>query len=154
MATTLKGERLLSKVPFGHWKTQTFIAGLRWGALTAPFVIDAPMNRRIFETYVETQLAPTLQPGDIVILDNLPAHKSAAAEATIRARGAWLLFLPPYSPDLNPIEMGFAKLKALLRASAIRTIDAPWRAIGENLRSLHARRVQELLRRRRIGHRC
>jgi len=145
VATTLKGERLLSKVPFGHWKTQTFIAGLRWGALTAPFVIDAPMNRRlephrlvfldetgtttkmtrlrgrcrIFETYVETQLAPTLKPGDIVILDNLPAHKSAAAEATIRARGAWLLFLPPYSPDLNPIEMGFAKLKALLRARAI-----------------------------------
>ena len=127
----LKGERLLSKVPFGHWKTQTFIAGLRWGALTAPFVIDAPMNWRIFETYVETQLAPTLQPGDIVILDNLPAHKSAAAEATIRARGARLLFLPPYSPDLNPIEMGFAKLKALLRARAIRTIDALWRAIGE-----------------------
>jgi transposase len=102
---------------------------LRWGALTAPFVIDAPMDRRIFETYV--QLAPTLQPGDIVILDNLPAHKSALAEAAIRAKGAWLLFLPPHSPDLNPIEMAFAKLKALLRARAIRTIDALWRAIGE-----------------------
>ena len=85
----------------------------------------------IFETYVETQLAPTLQPGDIVILDNLPAHKSALAEATIRPKGAWLLFLPPYSPDLNPIEMAFAKLKALLRARAIRTIDALWRAIGD-----------------------
>ena len=81
--------------------------------------------------YVETQLAPTLQPGDIVILDNLPAHKSAPAEAAIRAKGAWLLFLPPYSPDLNPIEMAFAKLKTLLRARAIRTIDALWRAIGE-----------------------
>jgi DDE superfamily endonuclease len=100
-----KGQRLLSKVPFGHWKTQTFVAGLRCGALTAPSVIDAPMDRRIFETYVETQLAPTLQPGDVVILDNLPAHKSAAAEAAIRAKGAWLLFLPPYNPDLNPIEM-------------------------------------------------
>src|SRR5271163_4374920 len=106
-------------------------AHARRRALTAPFVIDAPMDRRIFETYVETQLAPTLQPGDIVILDNLPAHKSAAAEATIRAKGAWLLFLPPYSPDLNPIEMAFAKLKTLLRARAIRTIDALWRAIGE-----------------------
>jgi transposase len=108
-----------------------FIAGLRCDALTAPFVIDAPMDRRIFETYVETQLAPTLKPGDIVICDNLPAHKSAAAEQAIRAQGAWLLFLPPYSPDLNPIEMAFAKLKALLRARAIRTIDALWRAIGE-----------------------
>jgi transposase len=94
----LNGQRLLSKAPFGHWKTQTFIAGLRCGALTAPFVIDAPMDRRIFETYVETQVAPTLQPGDVVILDNLPAHKSAAAETAIRAKGAWLLFLPPYTP--------------------------------------------------------
>jgi transposase len=90
-----KGQRLLSKAPFGHWKTQTFVAGLRCDALTAPFVIDAPMDRRIFETYVETQLAPTLKPGDIVILDNLPAHKSAAAAQTILAKGAWLLFLPP-----------------------------------------------------------
>src|ERR1700729_3781635 len=125
-----KGQRLLSKVPFGHWKTQTFIAGLRCDALTAPFVIDAPMDRRIFETYVETQLAPTLRPGDVVVLDNLPAHKSAAAEQAVRAMGAWLLFLPPYSPDLNPIEMAFAKLKALLRARAVRTIDALWRSIG------------------------
>ena len=126
-----KGQRLFSKVPLGHWMTQNFIAGLRCDALTAPFVIDAPINRRIFETYVETQLAPTLKPGDVVVLDNLPAHKSAAAEQAIRATGAWLLFLPPYSPDLNPIEMAFAKLKALLRARAVRTIDALWRAIGE-----------------------
>jgi transposase len=126
-----KGERLFAKAPFGHWKTQTFIAALRRAALTAPFVIDAPMDRRIFETYVETQLAPTLGPGDIVISDNLPAHKSVAAEKAIRARGARLLFLPPYSPDLNPIEMAFAKLKALLRAKAIRTIDGLWRTIGE-----------------------
>jgi transposase len=127
----LRGQRLLSKAPFGHWKTQTFITGLQCDALTAPFVIDASMDRRIFETYVETQLAPTLRPGDIVVLDNLPAHKSAAAEQAVRAIGAWLLFLPPYSPDLNPIEMAFAKLKALLRARAVRTIDALWCAIGE-----------------------
>lgn len=104
----LRGQRLKSKAPFGHWKTQTFIAGLRCHGLTAPFVIDRPMNRRIFETYVETVLAPS----DVVILDNLSVHKSKAAEEAIRAKGAWLLFLPPYSPDLNPIEMAFAKLKA------------------------------------------
>jgi transposase len=126
-----KGGRLRSKAPFGHWKTQTFVAGLRCGALTAPWVIDAPMDRAIFETYVRTQLAPTLEKGDIVILDNLPAHKSPAAQQAIRERGAWLLFLPPYSPDLNPIEMAFAKLKAQLRAMAMRTIDELWKAIGQ-----------------------
>jgi transposase len=126
-----KGKRLCAKAPFGHWKTQTFVAGLRAGALIAPFVIDAPMDRQIFEVYVESQLAPTLREGDIVVLDNLPAHKSQRAEALIRARGAWLLFLPPYSPDLNPIEMAFSKLKARLRAMAIRTIDELWKAIGE-----------------------
>ena len=126
-----KGRRLRSKAPFGHWKTQTFVAGLRCGALTAPWVIDGPMDRSIFETYVRTQLAPTLQKGDIVILDNLPAHKSQAAEQAVREKGAWLLFLPPYSPDLNPIEMAFAKLKAHLRAKAIRTIDEIWKAIGQ-----------------------
>ena len=110
-----RGQRLRSKAPFGHWKTQTFVAGLRCGALTAPWVVDAPMDRAIFDTYVRTQLAPTRQDGDIVILDNLPAHKSPAAEQAIREQGAWLLFLPPYSPDLNPIEMAFAKLKAHLR---------------------------------------
>jgi transposase len=126
-----KGQRLRSKAPFGHWKTQTFIAGLRCFGLTAPFVIDAPMNRRIFDTYVETQLAPTLSAGDVVILDNLAAHKSPKAEAAIKARGAWMLFLPPYSPDLNPIEMAFSKLKANLRARAIRTIHGLWQAIGD-----------------------
>lgn len=127
----LKGLRLRSKAPFGHWKTQTFIAGLRCFGLTAPFVIDRPMNRRIFEAYVETQLAPTLSAGDVVILDNLAAHKSSKAEAAIKARGAWMLFLPPYSPDLNPIEMAFSKLKAHLRARAIRTFDGLWQAIGD-----------------------
>ena len=127
----LKGRRLRSKAPFGHWKTQTFVAGLRCGALTAPFVIDAPMDRRIFETYVETQLVPTFEKGDIVIMDNLPAHKSPIAEKAILDRGAQVLFLPPYSPDLNPIEMAFSKLKPHLRARAVRTIDELWKAIGQ-----------------------
>ncbi len=125
-----KGSRLNSKAPFGHWGTQTFVAGLRCDGITAPWVIDAPMNRDIFDTYVETQLAPVLRPGDVVILDNLSSHKSERAAQAIQARGAWMLFLPPYSPDLNPIEMAFAKLKAHLRATAARTIDALWKAIG------------------------
>ena len=111
-----RGARLKADGPFGHWATQTFIAGLRCDGLTAPWVVDQPMNRQIFDTYVETQLAPTLQQGDVVILDNLPSHKSAKAEAILKQRGAWFLFLPPYSPDLNPIEMAFAKLKAHLQA--------------------------------------
>jgi len=126
-----KGQRLRAKAPFGHWKTQTFVAGLRHRRLTAPFVVDQPMNRRIFDTWIETQLAPTLAKGDVVILDNLAAHKSPAAEAAIRAKGAWMLFLPPYSPDLNPIEMAFSKLKSHLRAKAARTIDDLWNAIGD-----------------------
>lgn len=126
-----KGQRLKGQAPFGHWKTQTFIAGLRRNGLTAPFVVDQPMNRRIFETWVQTQLAPTLSKGDVVILDNLAAHKSPAAEQAVRERGAWLLFLPAYSPDLNPIEMAFSKLKAHLRARAARTIDDLWQAIGD-----------------------
>lgn len=125
-----KGTRLNSKAPFGHWGTQTFVAGLKCDGLIAPWVIDAPMNRVIFETYVETQLAPALKPGDVVILDNLSSHKSERAEKAIRAQGAGLLFLPPYSPELNPIEMAFAKLKANLRARAVRTIDDLWKAIS------------------------
>lgn len=125
-----KGQRFRCKAPFGHWMTQTFVAGLRCDKLTAPFVVNAPMNRRIFETYVEKELAPALAKGDVVIIDNLAAHKSKAAEKAIKARGARILFLPPYSPDLNPIEMAFAKLKANLRAKAVRTIDALWPEIG------------------------
>ena len=104
-----RGARLKADAPFGHWATQTFIAGLRCDGLTAPWVIDQPMDRQIFATYVETQLAPMLQQGDVVILDNLASHKSEKAEAILKQRGAWFLFLPPYSPDLNPIEMAFAK---------------------------------------------
>jgi hypothetical protein len=103
---SLKGHRLPAAAPFGHWMTQTFVAGLRCHELSAPWVLDGPLNRRAFETYVETQLAPTLSPGDVVILDNLSAHKSAKAAELLRQRGAWFLFLPPYSPDLNPIEIG------------------------------------------------
>ena len=125
-----RGQRLKATAPFGHWKTQTFIAALRHDGLTAPWIIDAPMNRAIFEAYVETQLAPTLQPGDVVILDNLASHKSIKAEAALKKRGAWFLFLPPYSPDLNPIEMAFSKLKAHLRRIKARTITDLWQAVG------------------------
>jgi len=126
----LQGQRLKARAPFGHWKTQTFIAGLRCDGLTAPWIIDRPMTKEIFETYVETQLAPTLATGDVVILDNLPSHKSEKARAILKDRGAWFLFLPPYSPDLNPIEMAFSKLKAHLRRIGARTIDDLWRAVG------------------------
>lgn len=122
-----KEQRLYAKAPFGHWLTQTFIAGLRCQGLTAPWVIDGPMTRRIFETYVETQLAPTLSPGAVVILDNLPAHKSEKAAQCLKQRGAWFLFLPPYSPDLNPIELVFSQIKAHLRKAEARTVEALWR---------------------------
>ena len=127
---SLTGQRLNSKAPFGRWGTQTFVAGLKCDGLVAPWIVNAPMNRVIFDTYVETQLAPVLKPSDVVIMDNLSSHKSTKAESMIRAKGAWLLFLPPYSPDLNPIEMAFSKLKAHLRAIAARTIDDLWKAIG------------------------
>ena len=103
---------------------------VRCDGITAPWVIDCPMTRVIFETYVETQLAPTLNPGDVVILDNLSSHKSEKAAAILKDRGAWFLFTPPYSPDLNPIEMAFSKLKAHLRRIGARTIDALWKEIG------------------------
>jgi transposase len=126
-----RGERLRAAAPFGHWGTQTFIAALRSDGLTAPWVLNGPMNREAFDIYVETQLAPTLYQGDVVILDNLAAHKSERAVKALKARGAWFLFLPPYSPDLNPIEMAFSKLKAHLRKAGARTIDALWRAVGD-----------------------
>lgn len=126
-----KGSRFVAYAPFGHWKTQTFIAGLRCHGLTAPWIVNAPMNSRIFETWVDTQLAPTLSKGDVVILDNVGFHKSERAEQLVRAKGAWLLFLPPYSPDLNPIEMAFSKLKALLRKRAARSFDTITQALGD-----------------------
>jgi transposase len=126
-----KGQRLRMSAPFGHWTTHTFIAGLRCSELSAPWVIDGPITRLAFEAYVETQLAPTLQKGDVVILDNLAVHKSETAAQCLKQRGAWFLFLPPYSPDMNPIEQAFAKIKAHLRKAEARTFDALWRAIGD-----------------------
>ena len=126
-----RGERLKAQAPFGKWSTQTFIAGLRCNQLIAPFLVDGAMDGEAFDVYAETQLAPLLHKGDVVILDNLNVHKSPRAAAALAARGAWFLFLPKYSPDLNPIEMAFAKLKAHLRKAAARTIDALWRAVGD-----------------------
>ncbi|MFA1676367.1 IS630 family transposase [Rhizobium mongolense] len=126
-----KGQRYRTHAPFGKWRTQTFIAGLRCHGLTAPFIVDAPMNRRIFEAWIETQLAPTLSKGDVVVLDNVGFHKSERAAQLVKERGAWLLFLPAYSPDLNPIEMAFSKLKTLLRKRAARSFDAITKALGE-----------------------
>ena len=126
-----KGERVVDKAPYGHWLSQTFIAGLRHDSLVAPWVIDGAMNRVMFNTYIETQLAPTLNKGDVVICDNLASHKSAYAQECLADIGAWFLFLPPYSPDLNPIQMAFSKIKALLRKHRARTYYALWRAIGD-----------------------
>jgi transposase len=127
------GQRLMASVPFGHWKTMTFIAALRCDRLTAPWVIDGPINGELFALYMETQLAPTLAKGDVVILDNLGSHKGKRARNAVRARGAHFFFLPPYSPDLNPIEQVFAKLKHLTRAAEPRIVETTWRKAGELL---------------------
>jgi transposase len=128
-----RGERLVAKVPHGHWKTMTFLAALRHDRIEAPWLLDGPINGESFRTYVEKVLAPTLQPGDLVIMDNLGSHKGKAVRRAIRSAGAKLFFLPKYSPDLNPIEQVFAKLKHLLRNAAARTIEAAVAAIGELL---------------------
>ena len=126
-----RGERLLADAPFGRWHTQTFVAGLRWDGLVAPWIVDGAMDGPAFDAYVRTQLAPSLRRGDVVILDNLNVHKSPRAAKALAERGAWFLFLPKYSPDLNPIEQAFAKLKTLLRKAKARTYDALWRAVGD-----------------------
>jgi len=128
-----RGCRVVGRVPWGHWKTMTFVAGLRHDAITAPFVIDKAMNRAIFLEYLRQCLVPTLSDGDIVVMDNLPAHKGEAVREIIEAAGAELRYLPPYSPDLNPIEQAFAKLKAHLRKAQERTIDTLWPRIGKIL---------------------
>jgi len=125
-----RGRRLIARVPFGHWKTSTFLAALRWDGVAAPAVFDGPINGRSFTAYVEQVLVPSLQPGDIVVLDNLGSHKGKAARNAIERAGAELRFLPPYSPDLNPIEQVFAKLKTLLRRVAPRTRSTLWQRIG------------------------
>jgi transposase len=128
-----RGQRLQASVPHGHWKTLTFIAALRADRVDAPWVIDGPINGELFALYVENVLAPTLAKGDIVILDNLGSHKSKRARRAIRKAGAHILFLPPYSPDLNPIEQLFAKLKHLMRKAEARTVEDTWRKVGELL---------------------
>ena len=117
-------------MPHDHWKTLTFIAALRHDRIDAPCVLDGPINGSLFQDYVEQVLVPELRPGDIVVMDNLGSHKGAGVRAAIEAAGASLLYLPPYSPDFNPIEQAFAKLKAMLRKAAERTLDDLWRSIG------------------------
>jgi transposase len=128
-----KGQRLVAKAPFGKWRTLTFLAALRSDRLDAPCVLDGPINGRSFLAYVEQILVPTLSHGDIVIMDNLGSHKGRAVRKAIRTAGAKLFFLPPYSPDLNPIEQAFAKLKTLLRKAEERTVEATWKRIGDLL---------------------
>lgn len=128
------GQRLLAKAPHGHWRTTTFLAALRHDGIGAPLTLDGPMDGETFRAWAEQFLAPILKPGDIVIMDNLPAHKVAGIREAIEAQGAHLLYLPPYSPDLNPIEQVFAKFKALLRKAAARTVGKLWNEIANVLR--------------------
>jgi transposase len=125
-----RGERLRSPIPHGHWKTTTFVAGLRVSGMVAPMVLDGPINGVAFQAYVDQVLVPELRPGDIVIMDNLGSHKGAGVRAAIEAAGAELLYLPTYSPEFNPIENAFAKLKAMLRKVAARTVEGLWNTIG------------------------
>jgi transposase len=130
---SLQGTRLLAKVPHGHWKTTTFLAALRTSGLTAPLVVDGAINGELFLAYVRQQLVPTLRAGDIVVMDNLASHKKAGVRAAIEAVGAQVLYLPPYSPDFNPIELAFSKFKWLLKSCAERTVAALWRSCGQLL---------------------
>ena len=128
-----RGERCRAAVPHGHWKTTTFTAGLRLGSLSAPMLLDGPMDGDAFLAYVTQVLVPELRPGDIVIMDNLPSHKVSGVRDAIEAAGAIPLYLPPYSPDFNPIEMTFSKLKAILGQAAARTVDELWEVIAQSL---------------------
>ena len=128
---SLGGSRCAGEAPGGHWHTATFIAGLRLNGLTAPWVLDKPMTGEAFKSYLQTQLAPSLQTGDIVVCDNLASHKVAGVRDIIEAKGATILYLPPYSPDLNPIEQAFSKLKTLLRKAMARSFEQLWKTIGK-----------------------
>jgi transposase len=141
-----RGHKLVAKVPHGHWRTLTFLAALRHNRIEAPCVIDGPINGESFLAYVEQVLVPTLGPGDIVIIDNLGSHKGKAVRRAIRATGAKLFFLPPYSPDLNPIEQMFAKLKTLLRKAAERTVEATWQRIGALLPTISSQECANYFR--------
>ena len=137
-----RGQRLKVGIPHGHWKTTTFVAGLRLTGVVAPLVLDGPINHAIFIAYIEQVLVPTLKPGDIVVMDNLPSHKGNDVRAAIEAAQARLIYLPPYSPDLNPIENAFAKIKSFLRKAARRTIDGLWSAIAEAIPTLNPTECQ------------
>ena len=137
-----RGSKLVAKAPFGKWKTLTFVAALRCDRIDAPCVLDGPINGQLFTAYVEQFLVPTLSPGDIVIMDNLGSHKGQAVRKAIRSAGAKLLFLPPYSPDLNPIEQVFAKLKLLLRKAAERTVEGHGNASAPCLTPSHLTNAQ------------
>jgi transposase len=141
----LRGQRLSARAPYGHWKTMTFLAALRCDRIDAPCVFDGPINGVSFTAYVEQFLVPTLRPGDVVIFDNLGSHKGKTVRRAIRAVGARLLFLPPYSPDLNPIEQVFAKLKHLMRKAAERTIETTWKRIGQLLDGFQPEECQRYL---------
>lgn len=141
-----KGKRLPGRAPHGHWRTMTFVGALRVDRIDAPCVFDGPINGELFRAYVEQVLVQTLRPGDVVVMDNLGSHKSAAVRKAIRAAGAHLLFLPPYSPDLNPIEQVFAKLKHLMRTASERTIEAVWKRIGTVLNSFSTQECSNYLR--------
>src|SRR5271154_2385153 len=140
-----RGTRLIDKTPHGHWKTSTFIAALRHNRLTAPFTIDGAVNGEIFLTYIRQVLVPTLRKGDVVVMDNLGSHKVPGVREAIEAAGATLVYIPPYSPDLNPIEMVFAKIKSILRKKALRTIEALWKQLGE---------ISECISRPNVGTIC
>ena len=127
----LRGTRLVQKVPHGHWKTTTFVAGLRTRGLTAPLVVDGAINGDVFLAYVRQVLVPTLRSGDIVLMDNLSSHKKVGVREAIEATGAKLLYLPPYSPDFNPIELAFSKFKRFLRTAANRTVETLWQTCGQ-----------------------
>ena len=141
-----RGQRLIGCVPQGHWKTLTFVAGLRWNGMTAPCVIDGSMNGKTFLAYVDQSLAPTLKRNDVVIMDNLSAHKVPGVQEAIEARGAALRYLPQYSPDLNPIEMPFSKLKANLRKAEERPVPRLCRRIGSFARRLGATEARNYFR--------
>jgi transposase len=147
-------ERLVDARPHGHWRTTTFIAGLRSSGLIAPLVLDGPMTGEAFLAYVGQFLAPVLSKGDVVVLDNLPAHKVAGVREAIKATGASLLYLPPYSPDLNPIEQAFAKLKAPLRKAAARTREALWATIGRLLDTFTPAQCPNYLAKRGYAFEC
>jgi transposase len=144
-ARCTRGSRLVAKVPHGKWRTLTFLAALRCDRIAAPCVLDGPINGASFRAYVDQFLAPTLSPGDVVIMDNLGSHKGPAIRQSIRATGAKLFFLPRYSPDLNPIEQVFSKLKTLLRKTDPRTIEATWKHIGSLLDQFTAKECANYL---------